>query len=62
LQTVLLKEHIAGFFKARLVGEVHIVEDSRTRAALVVPVELGVGYGVHGRLIKITQAKARRPF
>ncbi|CRM92507.1 hypothetical protein [Pseudomonas sp. 22 E 5] len=49
LQTVLFKEHIAGFFKARLVGEVHVVEHPRARATLVIPVELGVGqYGVHG--------------
>ena len=52
LQTVLFEEHIAGFFKARLVGKVHIVEDPRMRATLVIPVELGVGYRVHGRLGK----------
>jgi len=52
LQAVLFKEHIAGFFKAGLVGEIHIVEDPRVRAALFVPVELGRGDGGHGRLGK----------
>ncbi|VVO28723.1 hypothetical protein PS720_04812 [Pseudomonas fluorescens] len=51
LQTVLFEEHVARFFKARLVGEVHIVEDPRVWATLLIPVELGVGNGVHGRLI-----------
>ena len=48
LQAVLLQEHVAGFFQARLVGEIHVVEYPRMRAALVIPVELGVGDGVHG--------------
>lgn len=50
-QAVLFDKHIAGFFQARLVGEVHVIEHPRARAALVVPVELGVGqYRVHGGL------------
>ncbi|CRL97368.1 hypothetical protein [Pseudomonas sp. 8 R 14] len=52
LQAVLLQEHIAGFVQARLVGEIHVVEHPRVRATLIIPVELGVGYGVHGRLGK----------
>lgn len=52
LQAVLLEEHVAGFFKAGLIGEVHVVKHPRVRATLVIPVELGVGqYGGHGRLI-----------
>ncbi len=41
-QVVLLQEHVAGFFQARLVGEIHIVKHPGTRATLVIPVELGV--------------------
>lgn len=50
-QIVLLQKHVASFFKARLVGKIHIIEHPRARATLVVPVELGVGqYRFHGRL------------
>ena len=55
LQAVLFKEHVAGFVQARLVGEIHVVEDARVRATLVVPVNLGMGgkvgqYAGHGLL------------
>ncbi|MNZ58039.1 hypothetical protein D3C78_760380 [compost metagenome] len=50
-EAVLLDEHVAGFIKARLIGEIHVVKHSRTRATLVVPVKLGVGHNrLHGRL------------
>ena len=50
-QTVLFEEHVAGFIQPRLVGKVHVIEHSRTRASVVIPVELGVGqYRFHGRL------------
>jgi hypothetical protein len=42
-QSVLLKEYVAGFIKARQIGKIHVVEHPRTRESLVVPVELGVG-------------------
>ncbi len=57
-QAVLFDEHIAGFVQPRLVGEIHIVEHSRIRATLVVPVELGVG--ITGFMAG--SATARRPF
>ncbi len=51
-QAVLFDEHVAGFIQARFAGEVHIVEDPRARASLVVPVELGVGqFRDHVRLM-----------
>ncbi|VVN47714.1 hypothetical protein PS659_06010 [Pseudomonas fluorescens] len=50
-QAVLLDKDITGFVQPRLVGEIHIVEHSRIRTTLVIPVELGVGqYRFHGRL------------
>ncbi len=53
LQTVLLEEHVAGFFQPRQVGEIHVVEHPRARASLVVPIKLGIWqYGVHGQLGK----------
>ncbi|MNS58792.1 hypothetical protein D3C72_917250 [compost metagenome] len=50
-QAVLFEEHVTSFFQPRLIGKVHVIEHPRTRASVVIPIELGVGqYRFHGRL------------
>ncbi len=49
LQAILFDKDIAGFFQARGIGKIHIVEHPGVGQSLVVPVDLGVGrYAAHG--------------